>query len=92
MKTLFIESGSPWESGYIESFNGNQREEPLDGVIFDTLLEAKVMIEQWRVENNTNRPHSALRYRPPAETLPERKSHVVTLGWTSSPEDAEERT
>jgi putative transposase len=66
VKTLFIEPGSPWENGYIESFNGKLRDELLNGEIFDTLLEAKVLIERWRVEYNTIRPHSALGYRPPA--------------------------
>jgi putative transposase len=66
VKTLFIEPGSPWENGYIESFNGKFRDELLNGEIFDTLLEAKVLIERWRREYNTIRPHSALGYRPPA--------------------------
>ena len=70
MKTLFIEPGSPWENGYIESFNGKLRDELLDREIFDTLLEAKVLIERWRVEYNTVRPHSSLGYRAPApETI-----------------------
>jgi transposase InsO family protein len=64
--TLFIEPGSPWENGYIESFNGKLRDELLDGEVFDTLLEAKVLIERWRVRYNTVRPHSSLGYRPPA--------------------------
>lgn len=64
--TLFIEPGSPWENGYIESFNGKMRDELLNGEIFDTLLEAQVLIEQWRREYNQVRPHSALGYRPPA--------------------------
>ena len=66
MKTLFIEPGSPWENGYIESFNGKLRDELLNVEIFDTLLEAKVLIERWRREYNTIRPHSSLEYRPPA--------------------------
>jgi transposase InsO family protein len=66
VKTLFIEPGSPWENGYIESFNGKLRDELLNVEIFDTLLEAKVLIERWRVEYNTVRPHSSLGYRPPA--------------------------
>ena len=66
VKTLYIEPGSPWENGYIESFNGKLRDELLDGEIFDTLLEANVLIERWRVEYNTVRPHSSLGYRPPA--------------------------
>ena len=64
VKTLFIEPGSPWENGYIESFNGKFRDELLNGEIFDTLLEAKVLIERWRMEYNTVRPHSALGCRP----------------------------
>ena len=66
VKTLFIEPGSPWENGYIESFNGKLRDELLNREIFTTLTEAKVLIEQWRREYNQIRPHSALGYRPPA--------------------------
>jgi transposase InsO family protein len=66
VKTLFIEPGSPWENGYVESFNGKLRDELLNGEIFYTLLEAKVLIERWRQHYNTVRPHSALGYRPPA--------------------------
>tara|TARA_R100001132_G_scaffold24455_1_gene23671 strand:- start:8753 stop:9658 length:906 start_codon:yes stop_codon:yes gene_type:complete len=66
VKTLFIEPGSPWENGYVESFNGTLRDQLLNGEIFDTLLEAKVLIERWRREYNTIRPHSSLGYLPPA--------------------------
>lgn len=66
VKTLFIEKGSPWENGYIESFNGKMRDELLDREIFTTLEEAKVLIEQWRKHYNQVRPHSAMNYRPPA--------------------------
>jgi len=66
VKTLFIEPGSPWENGYIESFNGKLGDELLKGEIFDTLLEAKVIVERWRREYNTERSHSSLGYRPPA--------------------------
>ena len=66
VKTLFIEPGSPWENGYIESFNGKLRDELLNREIFTTLEEAKVLIEQWRREYNQVRPHSSLGYRPPA--------------------------
>jgi transposase InsO family protein len=66
VKTLFIEPGSPWENGYIESFNGKLRDELLNGEIFYTLTEAKVLVERWRNEYNTKRPHSSLGYRPPA--------------------------
>jgi transposase InsO family protein len=56
----------PWENGYIESFNGKLRDGLLNGEIFTTLLEAKVLIENWRREYNTIRPRSSLGYKPPA--------------------------
>ena len=65
VKTLFIEPGSPWENGYIESFNGKMRDELLNREIFTTLEEAKVLINQWRGEYNHIRPHSAKNYQPP---------------------------
>ena len=64
--TLFIEPGSPWENGYIESFNGKLRDELHNRKIFTTLEEAKVLTEGWRREYNQVRPHSALGYKPPA--------------------------
>jgi putative transposase len=66
VKTLYIEPGSPWENGYNESFNGKLRDELLNGEIFYTLQEEKVLIERWRQHYNTIRPHSSLGYRPPA--------------------------
>jgi putative transposase len=66
VKTLFIERGSPWENGYIESFNGKMRDELLKREVFTTLQEAQVLIEGWRREYNQLRPHSSLEYRPPA--------------------------
>ena len=66
VQTLFIEPGSPWENGYVESFNGKLRDELLDREIFYTLTEAKILIERWHRQYNTVRPHSALGYRPPA--------------------------
>jgi putative transposase len=66
VKTLSIEPGSPLENGYVESFNGKLRDELLDREVFDTLLEAKVLIGRWRKAYNTVRPHSSLGYRPPA--------------------------
>ena len=65
-QTLYIEPGSPWENGYCESFNGKLRDELLNGEIFYSLKEAKIVIEQWRRQYNTVRPHSSLGYRPPA--------------------------
>ena len=64
--TAYIEPGSPWENGYCESFNSKLRDELLNGEIFYTLKEAKVVIEAWRRHYNTERPHSSLGYRPPA--------------------------
>jgi transposase InsO family protein len=61
-KTLFIEPGSPWENGYCESFNGKLRDELLNGEIFYSLKEARIVIEQWRRHYNQQRPHSSLGY------------------------------
>jgi len=66
VKTLYIEPGSPWENGYVESFNGKLRDELLNREVFTTLTEARVLIEEWRKEYNQVRPHSSLGYRPPA--------------------------
>ena len=66
VQTLFIEPGSPWENGYVESFNGKLRDELLNREIFYTLTEAQVLIERWRRDYNWHRPHSSLGYRPPA--------------------------
>ena len=66
VKTLCIEPWSPWENGYCESFNGKLRDELLNGEIFESLKEAKVVIETWRRHYNEVRPHSALGYIPPA--------------------------
>ncbi len=66
VQPLFIQPGSPWENGYCESFNGKMRYELLDGEIFYSLLEAKIIIERWQVHYNTKRPHSSLGGRPPA--------------------------
>ena len=74
VKTLFIEPGSPWENGYVESFNGKLRDELLNREVFYNLVEAKALIEQWRKEYNQLRPHSSLGYRPPA---PETKMLVA---------------
>ena len=65
-RTLYIEPGSPWENGYIESFNGKLRDELLDREVFYTLLEVRVLTERYRRTYNQVRPHSSLGYRPPA--------------------------
>lgn len=66
VQPLFIEPGSPWENGYCESFNGKMRYELLNGEIFYSLMEAKIIIEKWRQHYNTKRPHSSLGGKPPA--------------------------
>jgi transposase InsO family protein len=65
-KTAYIEPGSPWENGYVESFNARLRDELLNGEIFYTLREAKIIIESWRRHYNAVRPHASLGYKPPA--------------------------
>jgi len=64
-KTAYIAPGSPWENGFIESFNARLRDELLDGEIFYTLAEARIVIESWRRHFNTVRPHCSLGYKPP---------------------------
>ena len=75
-QTAYITPGSPWENGYIESFNARLRDEFLNGEIFYTLQETKILIEAWRRQYNTIRPHSSLGYRPPAPEV---------LLWPASP-------
>ena len=65
-KTAYIERGSPWENGYIESFNARLRDELLNGEIFYSLREAQIVIESWRRHYNTIRPHASLGFKPPA--------------------------
>ena len=65
-KTAYIERGSPWENGFIESFNARLRDELLDGEIFYSLAEARIVIDSWRRHYNTERPHGSLGYKPPA--------------------------
>ncbi|MFN8829376.1 MAG: integrase core domain-containing protein, partial [Labrys sp. (in: a-proteobacteria)] len=62
----YIEPGSPWENGFIESFNARLRDELLNGEIFYSLAEARTVIESWRRFYNTQRPHGSLGYKPPA--------------------------
>jgi transposase InsO family protein len=75
VKTLFIDSGSPWKNGYMESFDGKLTDELLNREVFYTLAEAKTLIEHWRKGYNQTRPHSALHYRQP----PPEASMIRTL-------------
>ena len=82
-KTLYIEPGSPWENGYIESFNGKLSDELLDGEVFYTMTEVQVLTAQYRQIYNQVRPHSSLGYRPPApETILPAGSFPVLLRLT----------
>ena len=65
--TSYIDPGSPWQNAYVESFNARLRDELLSCEVFDTLTEAKVLLEDWRIDYNWNRPHSALGNQPPAK-------------------------
>jgi len=67
VKTLYITPGAPWENAYIESFHDKLRDECLNREIFGSLWEARVVIEQWRLYYNAERPHSSLGYQTPAE-------------------------
>jgi len=66
VQILYIAPGSPWENGYVESFNGRFREELLNRDLFYSVREAKVLAENWRLEYNHYRPHSGLKYKTPA--------------------------
>lgn len=83
VQPLFIEPGSPWENGYCESFNGKMRYELLDGEIFFSLFEAKVVIENWRNHYNTKRPHSALGGKPPCPEAFQPKLTLLARGLVS---------
>jgi len=65
-KTTYITPGSPWENGYVESFNARLRDELLNGEIFYSLREAQIVIESWCRHYNAVRPHASLGYKPPA--------------------------
>ncbi len=84
-RTAYIEKASPWENGYVESFNGKLRDELLNGEVFNTLREAQVLIEAWRRHYNRVRPHSSLGYRPPApETVPRARSPISSGAGTAA--------
>lgn len=93
IKTLYIKPGAPWENGHIESFHDKLRDECLNREVFDTLAEARVIIEAWRQEYNEYRPHSSLGYRTPTEaaTLCQTalRPRLATLDETSAAFDRE---
>ena len=86
-KTAYIAPGSPWENGYVESFNARLRDELLEGEIFYSLREAEVVIESWRRHYNGVRPRASLGFRPPAPevVLPAFAAWPVALRRVASP-------
>jgi putative transposase len=66
VRTLYIQKASPWENGYVESFNGRLRDELLDRELFLSLPEARVVLDQWRMDYNHRRPHGGLKWLTPA--------------------------
>ena len=76
VKTLFITPGSPWENGYVESFNGKLRDELLNQELFLSLEEARWVVDRWRLDYNHHRPHSALDYQTPAAFAASRLASV----------------
>ena len=82
--TATIEPGKPWQNGSIESFNGTFRRECLNAEYFAHLREAKIVIEQWRWEYNTQRPHSSLGYRRPAEFGNEARAATMSTSNTTA--------
>jgi putative transposase len=85
VKTIHITPGSPWENAYIESFHDKLRDECLNRELFGSLLEARIIIEQWRVEYNGLRPHSALGYRTPDEFAAAHGSSRLRSGYALPP-------
>jgi hypothetical protein len=84
--TVFIDTGSPWQNAWIESFNGRLRDEFLNGHRFDSLFEAQVLIEDWRIDYNLNRPHSAHGWLSPPSSPkhgPTETNHSSHKGWTT---------
>ena len=103
VRTIYITPGSPWENAYIESFHDKLRDECLNREIFGSLWEARVVIEQWRLYYNAERPHSSLGYQTPAEFAGRQKdssrlrsgspslraelSHITSNQWQDSPNE-----
>lgn len=81
-RTAYIAPGSPWENGFVKSFNARLCDELLDGEVFHSLREARVVIEGWRRHYNAVRPHASLGYRPPApEVIVPAPSGVRARRW-----------
>ena len=91
VKTIYITPGSPWENAYIESFHDKLRDECLNRELFGSLLEAQVIIEQWRVEYNGLRPHSALGYQTPDEFAARIDASRLRSGYALPPSRSADR-
>lgn len=89
--TLYIEPGSPWENGYVESFHSRLRDELLDSELFTCLAEAKMLSTQWRLEYNHRRPHSSLGYMSPAVFAASRAGPAVGASPLPAPRPAKQR-
>ena len=81
VKSLFIEPDSPWENGFIESFNGKLRDELLNTELFDTLLEARVLIERWKVHYNTVRPQLSRLQTTRTRSSPDKENYHLKPGF-----------
>ncbi len=96
-QTAYITPGSPWENGYCESFNGKFRDQWLNGELFYSLGEAKVLIEQWRIHFNTTRPHQGINMKPPApatwlpKTKAEKALHLSLFPPIPTPQEVMQR-
>lgn len=92
VKTIYIKPGSPWENAYVESFHDKLRDECLNREIFGNLWEARVVIEQWRLHYNAERPHSSLGYKTPEE-FADRRFDCLPLrsGYALRPQQTIER-
>jgi len=85
IKTICITPGSPWENGHIESFHDKLRDECLNRELFGSLLEARVILESWRIEYNESRPHSSLGYQTPGEFARRSNSGLQSLSGLPTP-------
>jgi transposase InsO family protein len=82
VEALYVAPGSPWENGYVESFNGKLRDELLNSELFLSMAEARWVIDRWRLDYNHHRPHSALDYQTPAEFAASRLASAGAFGLT----------
>jgi len=83
--TRFIEPGSPWENGYVESFNGKLRDECLNGELLLSLAEARYVVERWQLDYNHHRPHSRLGWQTPASFAAVCRGHRRPCAASASP-------